>query len=211
MGDSHAPIDVHSLNPAQLPLSSQLITGYTFVILLFCAILLVSAIFIELVACVSKKVMDRLADYIFAQMSNDVQLKVLRSQFHHSLHHVQRHQLIDRTCPVSSHTPSEVPPVRTELSKNALSESIHSSCNICNKGIRIGEMSRILPCGHVFHARCIDSVVLANFRDDGNVGSVSAYIECPSCSHVIFPTPDLIRDTQVHAISRARNAGQNPA
>lgn len=106
------------------------------------------------------------------------------------LPYVIAHMLLDHTCPISSHTPSEVPKQNEETNGAVLPQCMASPCGVCADGIRMGEMKRTLPCGHYFHARCIDNVcVVESFWKEEERGGT---VVCPECELVIFPTPELM-------------------
>lgn len=145
-----------------------------------CVILAAILLFIETVAHAMKKAMTHVVD-----------LLALPPSFSSSSSHdrglppsptAALHELLDRTCPLQSHTPPELPAVRVAP---GLPVPAETPCTLCHHGgIYLGQLRRALPCGHVFHARCIDRATL--------ITSTEIMLECPVCQFVVVPTPDLV-------------------
>lgn len=188
------------LSPVQLTLSRksplhhpQLFTRFVTAFLFACAVLIIWCIFIEVVAALTKRVVDQIAKFVACELysprnntnpSEDL-LRPLQP-------YVVIHMLIDQTCPLTSHTPSELPKCTEESPKTVLTERLCSPCGICDSGIGMGELKRTLPCGHSFHARCIDHVCIKEpFQ---KLSRLKGGIECPICQFVVFPTPALVNN-----------------
>lgn len=109
---------------------------------------------------------------------------------------VRLHHLIDKTCPVQSHTPPETWHTLSENSGHsfALLRPFHSPCTLCGNGIAIGHVIRRLPCGHTFHARCVDTHLLKTYQAHNHAWLSAVTLQCPACLLFVFPTPELVID-----------------
>ncbi|KAI8322190.1 hypothetical protein GQ54DRAFT_297521 [Martensiomyces pterosporus] len=72
---------------------------------------------------------------------------------------------------------SETPTDETEESRYAPTET-SASCVICLEDYAIGEVVRVLPCGHVFHDDCITHWLLR---------PKTKFHDCPMCKTPCFP------------------------
>lgn len=171
------------------------ITTYVTAILLACVAIASVMLFIEFVATMTKHVMDQAVELMSTDM--DVSLpdsltskKSIQSNgmVYYATPAALIHQVLDRTCPVSSHTPPEIPPAATK--RTALPLRLRSPCALCHSGIAMGQLTRRLPCTHTFHARCIDAVCLSAVTR--STSCVPLVFQCPECHLRVFPTPDLI-------------------
>lgn len=165
----------HLLNPA---------TIYTSAIIILCVITLTSFFFIEVVAYFTKKAVNQVANYMVANPDRDLRIP---HTYLPPVLPLLLHQLIDRVCPVSTHTPPEMPKDGYLL----LPPKMRSPCSLCVRGIAMGELCRTLPCGHTFHARCVDRYCLQLSQVTKNRESC---ITCPTCTFVVYPTPDLMNE-----------------
>lgn len=126
----------------------------------------------------------RIAHHLLSHVAKSASARAPRSPAAPSLPtNLVTHLLIDQTCPVSTHTPSEVP--HNGNSKTVLPPAVLSPCRVCDQGIAMGMVIRRLPCGHCFHARCIDRVSV-----------LGRTIRCVVCGFVVVATPHLIRDEE---------------
>lgn len=169
------------------PLLIRLVSAFIFA----CVILVAWFIFISIVASLTKKVIDRIARFVAKELYSSQTIYPFE-QSHRLQQYVVVHMLIDQTCPISSHTPPELPRYDKESAKKILPERLCSPCGMCDKGIGMGQLKRTLPCDHSFHARCIDKVCInKSFR---KLSRAKGGFECPLCKFVVVPTPALISE-----------------
>lgn len=184
----HIPLSrTSSLHQPQL--FSRFVTAFLFA----CAVLIAWCIFIEVVAALTKRVMDRIAKFVASELYSQPNDAYPPEDLLRTLQpHVVIHMLIDQTCPVTSHTPSEIPKCTEESPRKVLPEQLCSPCGICDSGIGMGELKRTLPCDHSFHARCIDNVCIKESFQ--NFCRAKGGIECPRCKFVVVSTPALVKE-----------------
>lgn len=154
----------------------------TFLVALF-VVITASCIFIEFVAAFTKKCIDVVADQLTSDCAT---MSIPRAP--QTEPRMLKHQLLDTTCPFTSDPPDELSAEEETLS----SRSRCSPCGICCNPLTMGDLTRRFPCHHRFHARCVDRACITDEDCEKPVRVAGAYLQCPVCSHVIFPTPDLI-------------------
>jgi hypothetical protein len=94
---------------------------------------------------------------------------------------LRRHVDIDALCPITAHTPVELPPRRP--GRPVLPDQPGSPCALCSgfcstELIKHGHLKRTLPCSHEFHAICVDKYFMA----ESESGSCVHDFYCPTCS-----------------------------
>ncbi|PXF49850.1 E3 ubiquitin-protein ligase SDIR1 [Gracilariopsis chorda] len=174
---NHATKQQYLLTPATICTSA---------IIILCVMTLTSFLFIEMVAYFTEKAVSQMATFIVATFDRD--LEIPRNCLPPLP--LLLHQLIDRICPLSTHTPAELP----EQGYLFFPPKMRSPCSLCVQGIGMGELCRTLPCGHTFHARCVDKHCLAQGTTDR-----TSCVTCPTCRFVVYPTPDLMNDIAICA------------
>lgn len=188
-----------SASSSSSSLPPHFILSYITLILLTCTALIILGIFIEAVATVTKRTLLYITTNITkptAPIDTPIDMSKSRRKLQAALFYFETprallHQVMDRICPVKSHTPSETPPQR--VPQQGLPEMARSPCLLCHDGIGMGALKRRLPCGHTFHARCIDAI----YMTDGmpiDSEELNGSFRCPQCEFCVFPTPDLIHD-----------------
>lgn len=182
-------------------LSPSPVTILGTIIFILCLIIIASCLFIELVAYFTKKAVNRVAAFLASHLTCPPQPLIPYPQ--PNTPRVLIHQLIDRICPITTHTPTELPVATSPPS--ILPPTIRSPCFLCDLGIAMGELCRHLPCGHTFHARCIDKVWLtfSNHSTD-----LKRCVTCCACNYIIYPTPDPMRDVVIIVGSPSRCTAQ---
>jgi hypothetical protein len=94
---------------------------------------------------------------------------------------LSRHVDIDALCPITAHTPAELPPRHT--GRTVLPENPGSPCALCSgfcglELIKHGHLKRTLPCSHEFHAICVDKYFMA----ESESGTCVHDFYCPTCA-----------------------------
>lgn len=69
---------------------------------------------------------------------------------------LRRSMELDERCPIVAHTPKEFPTKTTTGVRMISLRNNGSPCVICLENIVLGDLKRNLPCGHEYHARCVD-------------------------------------------------------
>lgn len=171
----------------------RFISQYATLVFLASTVFIGWYIFIEMVAYVTRKTIEQMVNLLVSPSESMSNVSSGPSRRKHPLlPYVVAHMLLDETCPITSHTPAEMPKETVKGKTRVLPERVASPCGICSDGIRMGEMKRTLPCSHRFHARCIDNVcIVESFWKDSNAGGS---INCPSCKFVLVPTPELLEE-----------------
>lgn len=99
---------------------------------------------------------------------------------------VRRHLAVDQLCPLKSHTPRGHPgmPCGLCLGMHSFGEEDEDAAAAEKEMIRLGQVKRTLPCGHAFHAICVDRVFLRSSRAFGCAAGLVA-LNCPTCGSKI--------------------------
>lgn len=98
---------------------------------------------------------------------------------------VRRHIAMDELCPLRSHTPRGKPGMPCELcvGTHSFGEDEEESAGAQKEMIMLGHVKRTLPCGHAFHAICVDRMFL---RSNSAIDSTGhTLLACPTCGSPI--------------------------
>jgi hypothetical protein len=100
---------------------------------------------------------------------------------------VQRHVDVDKLCPLRSHTPdgTSANPCGLCVGLHSFGEEDEEAGLTEREMIRLGHVKRTLPCGHVFHAICVDRIFLRSGEGEGEDGSST--LQCPTCHEPVLP------------------------
>lgn len=183
--------DLSSMQPQSLRLPPHIITNYVCLIVLLCVFISSSCVLVQAMAGVTKAFIHNMV----VMLSRPNGTKQAKEHIIEQLPplSIAIYQLIDRTCPITSHTPSRLPSNRGARN-SILPETLSSPCGGCDDGIEMGQLGRTLPCGHIFHGRCVDRLCLDIKENIIKDLATVPLFQCPLCQHVVFPTPDLVED-----------------